>query len=235
MPAALLVLLSLACRPVAAQAPADDWLEEADDPELIELSDDPEELWSWCYKKALRDGVQLPRNTSLYKRWHPEKAWGTAEMIETLTSAAEEMAWLMPEADPIVVGDISTKRGGRLDGHKSHRGGVDADIGLYWGDGQMYMQGFMNVSARDLDAEANWQLIRAMLETGHVERILLDNSLVRVLRRHVVRQGYLTQDEAWQVFPTPATGEMWRQKGVVHHSPGHRHHMHVRVNCPVVE
>lgn len=229
----LLLLAALAAAP--AQEPADDWLEEAEDLEQIEVSDDPEELWSWCYKKALRDGVQLPRNPALYKRWHPEKAWGTAEMIETLTSAAEEMAWQMPEADPIVVGDISTRRGGRLEGHKSHRGGVDADIGLYWGEGRMFMQGFMDVSPRDLDAEANWLLIQAMLETGHVERILLDNGLVRRLRRHVVNEGYLTSEEAWRIFPSPATGEMWRLKGVVHHSPGHRHHMHVRVHCPVVE
>lgn len=231
MPILLLLLAPIA----TGQPTGDSWLEEAEDPELVELTDDPEELWSWCYKKSLRNGVQLPHNPELYKRWHADEAWGTTEMIEVLTASAEEMAWLLPNADPIVVGDISTKRGGRMDGHKSHRGGVDADIGLYWGDGQMYMHGFMDVSARDLDPEANWLLIRAMLETGHVERILLDEALVRRLRRYVMDQGYLTHQEAWKVFPSTGEGHQWRKKGVVHHAAGHRHHMHVRVNCPVIQ
>lgn len=232
MRALLLALISLA---LATDGEAESpWLEGEDEPEVVTITDQGEP-WSWCYKKSLRNGVQLPHNPTLYKRWHPEKAWGTPEMIEVLTSAAEEMAWVMPHADPIVVGDISTRRGGRLQGHKSHRGGVDADIGLYWGDGQMFMRGFQNVSVRDLDREANWQLIRAMLDTGHVERILLDNQLVRALRRYVIAEGHLSKEEAWRVFPSSGSGEMWRKTGVVHHSPGHKHHMHVRVFCPVLE
>ena len=229
-----LLALPLTLLATATAAEPGLWLEQEEEIEVVELNEDSGEPWKWCYKQRLRNGVQLPANPPLYIRRRPEEAWGTPEMIEVLTAAAEEMAWVRPEADPIVVGDISTRRGGCLQGHKSHRGGVDADIGLYWGDGRMYSNGFKDVSARDLDAETNWLLIRAMLETGHVERILLDNKLVNKLRRYVIREGHLTHSEAWKVFPTPGT-KMWEMDGVVHHSPGHRHHMHVRVFCPVLQ
>ena len=220
----------LGMRPAKAQEPVP-WLEEAEEPELLNLGDDSEP-WAWCYKKSLENGEQLPYNPRIYKRWHADKAWGTADLIEVLTTESEEMAWLLPQADPVVIGDISTRNGGRLDGHKSHRGGVDADVGLYWGEGQMFMQGFRNVSPKDLDASANWLLIRSMLDTGRVERILLDQALVRVLRDHVIQSGELSREEAWRIFPATGDGEMWRQQGVVHHVAGHRHHMHVRVFCP---
>ena len=52
-------------------------------------------------------------------------------MIDVLTSVAEEVAWLVPEADPLVIGDISKHRGGPLPGHLSHRAGLDVDIGPF--------------------------------------------------------------------------------------------------------
>ena len=230
----LFLLLALLALPAFAQEPSNPWFDGEEEPEVVEVSDQGE-LWRWCYTKSLRNGVQLPDNPALYRRWTPSKAWGTPEMIEVLSSAAEEMAWVMPDVDPVVVGDISTKRGGKLRGHKSHRGGVDADIGLYWHDGVMYMGNFPVLSVRDMDRAATWQLIRAMLDTGHVERILLDDALVRALRRYVIAEKHLSREEAWRVFPSTANGEMWRKTGVVHHSPGHKHHMHVRVFCPILD
>merc|ERR1711907_803668 len=79
-----------------------------------------------CSKRKLVDGKQLPPSKN-YRIMNEKKVWGTPQMIEALTIATEELAWLAPDADPLAIGDISKKGGGKLRGHRSHRGGSDAD------------------------------------------------------------------------------------------------------------
>lgn len=222
---ALLGALALQMAPAIAQ-PMGPWLDEA----MPVNADEPVQKVGSCPKTYLAGGVKLPPAPELYWIWQPDQAWGRPEMIEVLTRAAEEMAWLMPEADPIVVGDISTQYGGFLEGHKSHRAGVDADIGLYWGDGRMHLGGFRDVHPNNLDLEANWLLIRSLLETGLVERILLDQHLIRAIKRYTIESGELTPEEADRVFPIGYT-RMWTHTAVVHHAPSHKEHMHVRTFC----
>ena len=219
----LLTTLALSLAHAQSMGP---WLNEA----LPAPMDSAEQRLGTCPKSHLSNGVQLPAAPDLYKRWHPDKAWARAEMVEAITRVSEEMAWLMPEADPIVIGDISTRYGGVLEGHKSHRAGVDADVGLYWGNGRMHKGGFRDVSASELDLEANWLLIRSLLDTGLVERILLDQRLINALRAYTIASGELTEDEAERIFPLGYT-RMWTHTGVVHHAPNHKEHLHLRVLC----
>lgn len=222
---ALMTALALPVPQSVAQ-PMGPWLDEA----LPMAADEPVQKIGECPKQYLNGGRQMPVASELYKLWSPDKAWGRPEMIEVLTRAAEEMAWLMPEADPIVVGDISTRYGGFLEGHKSHRSGIDADIGLYWGDARMHMGGFRDVHPDNLDLEANWLLIKSMLDTGLVERILLDQRLILRIKRYTIESGELTPEEADRTFPVGYT-RMWTHTSVVHHAPSHKEHMHVRVFC----
>ncbi len=173
----------------------------------------------------------MPEMPELYTLLEPNVTWGTTTMVNTLLHAAEEIAWQIPKSDPVVIGDISHEHGGFMAGHRSHRGGLDADIGLYWGDAQQYQRGFITVAPSQLDADTTWTFISAMLDTGNVERILLDSSLIRMVRKAAIRSGDLSVEEAYQVFPTGHSTSPWNQTGVVHHSPGHRHHMHLRVSC----
>jgi murein endopeptidase len=222
----LLLGLAIAAPPV----PSDAWMEQDEPPVPIELA--PRER-KRCSKYWLFRGAQLPAAPDLYKRWRPDRAYGTPEMLEVLQTAAEELAWLMPEADPLFVGDISKRSGGHLDGHRSHKGGLDADVGLFWKGGRMVLGGSGAAAARSIDPEANWYLIRSMLDTGLVERILLDQRIVNTLRRWTVENGELTQEEANRIFwRNMSNTEVWSLDGVVHHHPGHANHMHVRVKCP---
>jgi murein endopeptidase len=184
-----------------------------------------------CSTARLESGIKMPPGPGLYRIWHPESAWGTPRMIGTLLRAAEEVAWLVPHADPLVIGDISKKGGGPLDGHSSHRGGADADIGIYFGDAKQYEHGFMLMSTRNFDPRTNWLLVRSLLESEEVERILLDQKLVNILRTYVIREGELSVKEAHRIFPSKVTTDVWARTGVVHHHPGHMHHFHVRVLC----
>ena len=169
-------------------------------------SDEIEREPELCPRGRLRGGIQLPANPALYRRWNLERAWGTPELIDLITLAAEEMAWLKPDNDPLVIGDMSTRRGGKLSGHRSHKGGIDVDLGLFYANGRQHLAGPTTVSPRDLDAESNWLLIRSMLETGLVERIMLDQAHINVIKRYLYRGVELTRREVWGLFPTAPVG-----------------------------
>ncbi len=184
-----------------------------------------------CTDQYLRDGVQLPERPGLYTMSAPGSAWGTSLMVDTILRVAEEMAWQLPDADPFIVGDISHKRGGYFEGHRSHRGGVDADLGIYAKGGKQDPRGFQDLSVAEFDAHATWIFIRTMLDTGNVDRIYLDQSLINVLRKHVREEEGLSQEEVDRIFPPSGTPRVWAMTGVVQHVAGHRNHIHLRVLC----
>ena len=190
--------------------------------------------FSACRIGALKDGVQLREIDGLVTLWNADRAWGTPQLIEAIQSAAEEVRWLVPDADPLVVGDMSMEGGGYFAGHKSHREGLDADIGLFSGHARQ-TRAFNDLDATTFDVASNWILIRSFLKTGLVDRILLDQSLIELLRDYLATTGELTAEEIEQVFPKNPH-DRWNRdgilhQGIVHHAASHRNHMHLRVLC----
>lgn len=184
-----------------------------------------------CSDQYLEGGVALPDLPLFYTRTQNEHSWGSNLMIESIVSVGRHMRWLMPDASPITVGDISAERGGFLSGHITHRAGIDADIGLYHtANGRGGIQGPRGFDrlGEDFDAEANWAMISAFLDTGNVEWILLDQSHIHRLRAYVLSNGLLTESEAEDVFPTQ---NFYDHSGYVRHAPNHADHMHIRVLC----
>ena len=218
---ALMALLA----PALAQ-PMGPWLDDA----LPLSADDPVQEVGACPEGYLARGIQLKPAPELYTVWFPERAWGRAEMLEVITTAAEEMAWLIPEGDPIVVGDISTQFGGVLPGHMTHRSGIDADISVYWKGATTFQGDNPEASPLNLDLEANWLLIKSMLDTGLVERILLEQRNIDRIKQYTVESGELSPEEADRIFPEPGSRDRYKT-GVVHHAPHHQEHMHVRALC----
>ncbi len=180
-----------------------------------------------CSDQFLSLGEQLPELPLFYTRMQPEHAWGTTEMVSLLVESGRHMRWLLPGASPINVGDISALRGGFLSGHLSHRGGVDADVGIYSTNGYQNQRGFDRLGD-NFDVEANWTLISTMLDTGKVDFILIDQSHINRLRKYTLSRGLLTEEEAEAVFPT---GHYWERTGIVRHAVNHVDHLHVRVLC----
>ena len=182
-----------------------------------------------CPHNRLEDAVELPEIPELYLRMSPGRAFGTPELVNLLVDSAAELAWLKPDADRIVIGDISAQKGGPVSGHRSHQGGIDADVALFFHDGRQDPYGFMNPVPGAFDVETNWLLIRSMVQTGLMERILIDQRYVDLLKRHAVKIGDLSPEEAQALFPTDPR-ERWKG-GKIHHAPNHRDHLHVRVRC----
>ena len=184
-----------------------------------------------CSDQSLQDGTQLPDLPLFFTRTQPEHAWGTREMIELLVDSARHMRWLMPDASPITMGEISRQRGGELSGHKTHRAGIDADVGIYLKGAVQHPGMFVDPGAGEFDVVANWALISAMLDTGRVDMILLDKGHIASLKRYVLRAGLLSEEEAANVFMGDSRRN-YRAVGVIRHAPSHRDHLHVRVLCP---
>lgn len=181
-----------------------------------------------CSDQYLTAGVQLPELPIFYSRHSPGLEWGSALMIDTIVSVSRHMRWLIPGGSPIGIGAISRERGGTLSGHKTHRGGVDIDIGIYSTGAVQNPRGFHSPGA-EFDVAANWGLIAALLDTGNVEFILLDGAHIARLRAYTVRMGLLTADEVESIFPTGA--HPWERTGIVRHAARHDNHLHVRVLC----
>ena len=204
-------------------------LEDTNSPPIARFGRTPSEL---CSTQVLRNGVQLPEQPELYYIRNPVETWGTPEMIEAIVVASEEMAWLMPGADPLLIGDISRQHGGPLPPHRSHRGGLDADIGIYTtGAKQPVSAGFASITPETIDYEANWLFWSELLETGLVERILLDQTLIDAMRDWAITSGTLSESEANDIFPEKGDPDLWLKKGVFQHFPGHKDHIHLRVTC----
>lgn len=180
-----------------------------------------------CDEPALPDGVLLPELPGLLVRWDPRRSWGTPALVDTLVTAAERVEAAAPWLDPVLVGDMSRQYGGPLGGHREHRSGRDADVGLYMTGGVQPLDGFVDVPPSRLDAAATWLLVQSLVETGNVEWILLDPALIQRLRGHVLDHRLLPRDLLDEILPA-RDGDT---SALVRGARAHRNHLHVRVRC----
>ena len=164
--------------------------------------------------------TQLQHHEGLLERWDARRSWGSPLVVQTLEAVSERLAWELPHADPLLVGDLSRRGGGPLEGHKTHDLGVDADIGLYMRGGRQPLGGFLELKPRELDCEATWAIIRALLDTGNVQFILLDQDHIEVLRSYVRHEVGLDEATIDAVFSEPGERPDWRERETWACGPG---------------
>ena len=180
-------------------------------------------------------GYQLPPADGVYERWDPKRSWGAKHMIEALQEMANRVAFQLPLADPVFIGDISRRGGGRLQGHRTHHLGIDVDIGLFMGDGRQPLGGFVDLLPHELDVRSTWILLTALLDTGQVKFVLLDQGHINVLRKYALEEVGLDETTVNNLFPPKGTWIPWSRRGVVRHAPNHSSHMHVRLSSQKFE
>ncbi len=199
-------------------------LDLSDDELLQRIETDPGLLGSLSIgvpgRSILFNGVELPENP----HWEIARnadTWATSETVVAIQTAVDTVYEVFPDTPPIIIGDISSREGGRLKRHKTHQGGRDVDFGFYYlqGKGTWFAPG----TAANLDAARNWTFLRALVTRTDVETILLDTRVQKVLYKHALSIG---EDKEWldRVFGF-ARGS--RDAKVVHVA-GHRTHYHVR-------
>lgn len=169
----------------------------------------------------------LPADGRGWIRKNDKAAYGTDETVAIITWVAQRLVAMYPGTVPMVVGDLSRERGGRLRPHSSHQSGRDVDIGYYFTDNEV-LRNFKNATRDTLDVEKNWTLIDLMLSTGQVEYLFIDRKLQPPLYEEALRRGW-AEEELKELFEAPL-GNGYR-RGIIRHQKGHRHHIHVRFRC----
>ncbi|HHM12108.1 MAG TPA: hypothetical protein ENJ16_01040, partial [Planctomycetaceae bacterium] len=151
-------------------------------------------------------GVPLPEDEAWTQPEDRTRAFGTTETIAAVVAGFHRYADRFPGADPIVVGDLSARRGGRIYGHQSHQSGLDIDVRLV-----------KDSEGNGFDAERNWFLVRSLIDGSDVRAIFLNRT----------EQTWLREAAEADVGAASAAEYF----ALIRHEPGHTIHMHVRFAC----
>lgn len=193
---------------------------------------------------VLTEGVLLPESGPGFERYRQADShyWGLPRLVAAIERAAAIVEETEPGGAPLYVGDLSSRFGGKIPNHASHRTGRDVDLLYYVTNvyGQsLKSPGFVNIGgdglAADpanhnfvrLDVDRQWQLTRALLTDSNVDLLWL----------------FVSRDiEALLVQHARALGEpatlVWRAEQLLHQprdSAPHDDHMHVRIACTTAE
>jgi penicillin-insensitive murein endopeptidase len=178
---------------------------------------------------VLVDGVELRERAALRLRWPDGPRWARPGLVSLLVRAAERVERLYP-GSVLLVGDLSSRDGGYLAGHASHRNGRDADVAFYYSDAhgnRVRSERLLPVRSSGsaplglhFDDARNWALIETLVSDARVQTIFVAASLERRLIDYARRQG--TRPE----LVARADAAM-RQPS--HGSP-HDDHFHVRIS-----
>jgi penicillin-insensitive murein endopeptidase len=153
------------------------------------------------------------------------ESWATDETIDFIVSAIETVEGRFPGSPRLVIGDLSHPGGGRLNRHRSHQTGRDADIGFYYREGEA--SSFRPARKGDLDLPRSWAFVRALITETDIERIFVDRSIMRLLYEQARAEG---EDPDWLDDVFGRRGD--DHKGIIQHVRRHKDHMHVRFFNP---
>lgn len=174
----------------------------------------------------LLDGVLFPE---VGPGWACKKgfAYGTDETVRILDWAFQDVFRRFPKTVPLVVGDISAEKGGKLKRHNSHQSGRDVDIGYYALDNRR-LSGFAHMTEANFDAEKTWVLVENFLMTGYVRYIFMSYRLQELLYEDALASGW-NSDDLEKIFQYPRGHRV--RKGIIRHAKGHQDHFHIRFKC----
>ncbi len=174
----------------------------------------------------LANSAALPENDKLYTVRKPEEAYGSSHTLHNLQLAIANWRQDTGFDRPLIIGAISKKGGGRLRPHSSHQSGRDVDIRLPTKKGIPASK--IPESASEIDWDASWGLIAALVATGEIQYIFLSSSRQKHLYQAAKRAGASKDllERVIQYPERPKSGD-----AIVRHAKGHEAHIHVRFNC----
>ena len=200
---------------------------------------------------SLRHGEAMPRVPGIIVK-QKQHGFGTTHLVSRLIDAVGQVHKRYAETPDLVVGDLSRQRGGRLNPHKSHQNGLDADIGYYHLD-PVPTDRFTLATAKNLDLGRTWTLVKRLLESGEVQYIFMSTSIQQLLRAYVLkrrrvdgawclrlvralsarRYGSLGKSRrprasGWERCVLRTFGYRGHTNALIRHAGGHDDHLHVR-------
>lgn len=183
--------------------------------------------------KSPHDGVTLQGGELLagedfFTMQRPHRGWGKPLLVDTIRQAAQQVRDASPDSTTLIVGDLSKEGGGCLAPHKSHRGGLDADIGFFFRTA--HQRRWLGQATVDtLDADRTWLFLKALMATGRMQFAFIDHGLQPALYEAALRAGE-TPQSLDAVFQYPRPIERARET-LIRHLGGHDDHIHLRMWC----
>ncbi len=173
----------------------------------------------------LRHGEPLPP-AEKYVIQYPHRSFGTYYAVSEIKRVFDGFAQSYPNAIPVMVGDLSFRRGRRIRPHRSHQSGRDVVITYPRTTPPRDYKRFHYIRRDELDVEQTLWLVHEFVSSGMVEYIFIDRWIQRKLYREAKRQG---APESWltAVFEYPG----WGGDAIVRRARGHDDHMHIRFWC----
>ena len=168
------------------------------------------------------------------KRNSAEHSFGHPALILMLQRSAREIGEAYP-GSVMVVGDVSAKMGGPLQGHRSHQSGRDADVGFYardWRGRPFTPERFVaygadgkakNYPGLHFDEARNWALVVSWLRDNRagVTHVFVS----RDLRERLLAHGRKSAERA-------LVGRISNLLRQPKNASAHDDHFHVRISCP---
>jgi penicillin-insensitive murein endopeptidase len=192
---------------------------------------------------VLTEGAELPESGDGFVRFrkHSPIYFGLPRLVRAIQRAAATVERELPGGAPLIVGDLSASRGGKISRHNSHRTGRDVDFLFYLTrpDGipvenpgflPLGADGFVQLPGENyalLDVRRQWLLFKALLTDPEIDVQFLFMS--RDLEARVM--DYALSKESDLAL-------LWHAQTVML-QPGdslpHADHVHVRIACKAHE
>jgi murein endopeptidase len=178
-------------------------------------------------KGKIVNSIPLPENKKLYTIRKPDEAFGSTHALYNLQLAVAQWRANSGYTGALMIGAISKQGGGRLRPHSSHQSGRDVDIRL-----PLKRPDGSADNVDDVDWDATWGLILALVATGEVEYIFLTTDRQKHLLKAAKRAG-ASKDLIERMLQYPETSG--NKNGIVRNQKGHTAHIHVRFTCAANE
>lgn len=178
-------------------------------------------------KGKLINSIALPENKQLYTIRKPDESFGSTHALHNLQLAIAQWRAASGFTGALLIGAISKKGGGRLRPHSSHQSGRDVDIRL-----PIKRPDGSADNVNDVDWDATWSLILALVATGEVEYIFLTTDRQKHLLKAAKRAG-ASKDMIDRILQYPESSG--NKNGIVRNQKGHTAHIHVRFTCAANE
>jgi len=172
----------------------------------------------------LINGVQIPEGEGYTRRMMPS-SYGTTHAVSTLLVALRDFEQQWPYEPDLVLGSMSVRHGGPLEGHVSHQSGRDLDVRLPL---DASVPPWFPVQPHRVDYKALWFLFKSLADTGEITIIFLDYEIQKQLYKTAAKLG-VPEEERRAMIQWPRGQAAHR--GLVRHARGHDRHFHVRFRC----
>jgi len=164
-----------------------------------------------------------------------DRSYGHPALVLMLGRSAKEIS-KAASGSVMLVGDLSTKNGGPLSGHRSHQSGRDADVGFYVVDEAgkpAHLEKFVafgrdgkasDGSGLRFDDWRNWLLVQSWVRDRRA-------GLSHIFVSRALRTRLLTYGQSQAAFKkyVPEVTALLKQP---EDAEPHDDHFHVRVSCP---